>query len=368
MTAQNRTAPNSRHDFRWLFGAVWLLFLGYPIAALVSGDLPGWEKALGAAILVAFVAVYLWLCRYVMFQPVTPARQARLAAGALVVLAASLLPILGPDAFGLCPYLMVAVCFSFTRGWRLLAMFAILAATVIIPELAGWQIDIGVIAIIAAVGFSMLAAQEMRAREVERERAEEKQRALRSEVAVIAERERVARDVHDILGHSLTVISVKTELAGRLIDLDPERAKSELAEVNSLAREALAEVRATVGDLRSPALPSVLAAAESALTAAGIEPVLPDPAIADSQHAALFAWVLREAVTNVVRHSGATRCEVILTPTRITVHDNGSGPGDAELGNGLRGLAERISDAGGRFGFDGASSGTTLTADLTPLA
>lgn len=355
--------PNSRRDLRWLFGAVWLLFLGYPIATLVTEPMPLWERVAGAALLVAFIVVYVWFCRNAMFQTEPGWRPALAATAVLVLLTAALLPILGPDAVGLAPYLIVAAAFSLPSPWRLVAMVAILAAAVVIPEVAGWHVDLGVIAIIAAIGLSMLAGQEMRAREAERERAEQRQRVLQSELAVIAERERVARDVHDILGHSLTVISVKTELAGRLIDLDPERAKTELAEVNALAREALAEVRSTVGDLRSPQLPSVLAAAESALTAAGIDAVLPDPGVADPAFAGLFAWVVREAVTNVVRHSGATRCVVGLSAFRITVCDNGSGF-SCGSGNGLSGLAERVSDAGGRFDVESGPDGTTLIADM----
>ena len=91
------------------------------------------------------------------------------------------------------------------------------------------------------------------------------------ELALVAERERVARDVHDVLGHSLTVVTVKAELAERLVDLDPERAKAELAEIQTLSRQALAEIRATVGGLRAARLGDELASARTALAGAGIE-------------------------------------------------------------------------------------------------
>src|SRR5690606_543184 len=125
------------------------------------------------------------------------------------------------------------------------------------------------------------------------------------------ERERVARDVHDVLGHSLTVVSVKAELAERLVDVDPARARAELVEIQSLTREALAEIRATVSGLRVARLGDELVAARTALTGAGIEADLPEnPDVVDPRHRIVVAWVLREAVTNVVRHSGATRCTV----------------------------------------------------------
>ncbi|MGW0036960.1 ATP-binding cassette domain-containing protein [Gordonia sp. NPDC003376] len=105
------------------------------------------------------------------------------------------------------------------------------------------------------------------------------------------------------------------------------------------------------------------AGAESALRAAGIEASLPDPH-RDTDHGTLFAWVLREAVTNVVRHSGATRCEVILGEDSITVHDNGTGMDPAFLGNGLRGLAERVEAGGGTLHIDSDPHGTTLVARI----
>ena len=218
--------------------------------------------------------------------------------------------------------------------------------------------------ILVAIGFTMLAVRTTSLRERDRTLAEQRQRELNAELAVVAERERVASDVHDILGHSLTVISVKTELAGKLIDLDPQRAKSELAELNQLARAALGEVRSTVGQLRTPDLSSTLAAAESALRAAGIDVDLPS---ADSQprNNVLFAWALREAVTNVVRHSNATRCTVAISDTSLTVSDNGSGASTTVFGNGLQGLAQRVDDAGGVFGFRSGATRTTLSVTLT---
>jgi two-component system, NarL family, sensor histidine kinase DesK len=171
------------------------------------------------------------------------------------------------------------------------------------------------------------------------------------DLAVSRERERVARDVHDILGHSLTVITVKTELAGRLLEAVPgtERARGELADAERLAREALADVRATVSGLREISLTGELVSARRALEAAGIDADLPTAVdVVPARHRELFAWGLREGVTNVVRHSAASWCGVRLTADCLEVRDDGRGPGHADGGTGLAGLRNRAASAGGR--------------------
>ncbi|WP_208868283.1 histidine kinase [Microbispora triticiradicis] len=171
-------------------------------------------------------------------------------------------------------------------------------------------------------------------------------------LAAAAERDRLARDLHDVLGHSLTTITVKSGLARRVLESggDPERALAELRDVERLSRQAHGEVRLTVSGRRRPSLAAELAGARAALRAAGIGAVLPPSA--DHVRAELagpFAYVLREGVTNVIRHSGATRCEVLLGDDWLEVRDDGPGRNAAEPGNGLSGLAERLRAVGGRI-------------------
>ena len=191
-------------------------------------------------------------------------------------------------------------------------------------------------------------------------------RAAQADLALAAERDRVARDVHDVLGHSLTVVTVKAELAGRLIDTDPARARDELDQIQALSRVALAEIRATVSGLRVASLADELAAADSALTDAGIRAELPDALdVVDPRHRVILAWVLREAVTNVVRHSGATRCVVELDTDRMRVTDDGQGTKVHKEGNGLRGIRERVCAAGGTLTLTtGPTGGTVLEVTL----
>ena len=156
-----------------------------------------------------------------------------------------------------------------------------------------------------------------------------------------------------MLGHSLTALSVKAELAARLIDVDPDRARLELESIQETARQALAEVRATVGGLRAGNLEAELAALPQVLADAGIETTV-EGSVADTdpRHRTLLAWVLRESVTNVVRHAHATHVVIRLDQSGLTVADDGTGLAHAE-GNGLRGMRERVSAAGGTLDLSG---------------
>jgi two-component system sensor histidine kinase DesK len=177
-------------------------------------------------------------------------------------------------------------------------------------------------------------------------------------LAAAEERARLARDLHDVLGHSLTVVAVKSELAGRLVERDPQRAIAEIADIEGLARTALADLRAAVSSYRDMNLDSELVAARTALDAAGIRAHLPaDGSAVEEELRPLFGWVLREGVTNVIRHSNAEECWVDLKPHSLSVRDNGRGvPGDGK-GNGLTGLRERAIEAGAKITATGAESG-----------
>jgi two-component system sensor histidine kinase DesK len=174
-----------------------------------------------------------------------------------------------------------------------------------------------------------------------------------AKLAVAEERARVARELHDVLGHSLTTITVKAGLARRLLETSPERTESaaaEITDVERLARQALTEVRATVSGYRQASLPAEIAGARVALAAAGIEADFPQ-AVDDvpARYQEAFAYVLREGVTNVLRHSGARRCQVRLGASWLEVRDDGVAAKSTPDGHGLKGLAERLSSLGGRI-------------------
>jgi two-component system sensor histidine kinase DesK len=191
------------------------------------------------------------------------------------------------------------------------------------------------------------------------------------QLAALAERERIARDLHDVLGHTLSVIVLKAELAGRLIERDPQRAMQEIADVEKTARTALTEVRQAIGGYRSQGLAAEVELARNTLQAAGValacESTLPKLTAAEET---VLCLALREAVTNIVRHARATHCRMRFATTEDRYHsalieDNGTHPVQQE-GNGLRGMRERVQALGGRFSIS-TDHGTTLLIEL-PIA
>jgi two-component system sensor histidine kinase DesK len=189
-------------------------------------------------------------------------------------------------------------------------------------------------------------------------------RAAREEIArlaVVNERLRIARDLHDLLGHSLSLIALKSELAGRLVNAAPERAAVEIHDIEHVARTTLQEVREAVASYRQPTLVSELHAAQEILSAAGItyfyegdEHVLDDlPAGIE----AVLSWVVREGVTNVIKHSRAHECQIKIMrddeQVRAEISNDGTSSNSetntAQTGNGLRGLRERVADFEGHI-------------------
>ncbi|MFJ6896195.1 sensor histidine kinase [Streptomyces hokutonensis] len=204
-------------------------------------------------------------------------------------------------------------------------------------------------------------------------------RAAREELArraVAEERLRFSRDLHDLLGHTLSVIVVKSEAARRLAPRDMEAALGQITDIEAVGRQALTEIREAVTGYREGSLATELDRARSALSAADIDPVVRQsgPPLTPGTEA-LLGWVVREAVTNVVRHSGATRCEItldgVLDRARLTVADDGTGnstvpgPADGIGGTGLKGLTERLAAAGGSLrAGPSPRGGFTVTAEL----
>lgn len=189
-------------------------------------------------------------------------------------------------------------------------------------------------------------------------------------LATLAERERIGRDLHDLLGHTLSLITLKSELARRLALADPARAQQEMEEVERVARHTLTEVRSAVSGLRSGDLASELVSARVMLEASGIafDMDLPDSLDLPPAVQASLSLVLREAVTNIHRHSQATAARVVITRNgqefSMRITDNGCG-GLAAHGNGVSGMRERVRQIGGRLAIDSpAKQGTSLQIGL----
>ncbi len=187
-------------------------------------------------------------------------------------------------------------------------------------------------------------------------------------LATVAERERIARDLHDLLGHTLSLITLKSSLASRVADRDPARAIAEIRDVERISREALAEVRSAVAGYREAGLARAVASAEQMLSAAGIETsVAIDPLQLSANEEGVLALAVRESVTNVVKHSRASSCSISLerdgSTRRLSVSDNGSWK-KAPGGSGLVGMRERVEAIGGELSIE-RDNGTRLVIDLS---
>ena len=344
-------APGRR---RWgvLFALVWLFYLLNPFEA-------AWQKRDTAAGVVGIVATVAFAVVYgavfVLLRNRQPtgmpfrlpaSRAAGLAAVAtLVVLGVVMCLAVGQSGTAAAVYIAVTcmICLPARIGWPVVGIVAVTAysATNLVD---GWHDDRGIlfgtlVAALAIWGISQAINRNIEVLAVREENAR---------LALADERNRFARDLHDILGHSLTVITVKAELAQKLFDVDPERARAEVNDLERLSRDALADVRRAVEGYRELTLPGELARARMALEAAQIEAHLPNSTDeVPTELRELFAWTIREGITNVVRHSGAESCTVLLTPTSVEVADDGRGPTAPQVGgNGLHGLRERAAALG----------------------
>ncbi|WP_371631694.1 sensor histidine kinase [Streptomyces sp. NBC_00341] len=337
-----------------LWIGVWLAFMSAPIKDLADGTHTPWATALGTLGLVVFVGCYLLL----VFRPsprmLSPV-QVRIALTFLSALAVTLSLTLGSSWLVLFVYVSVSAGAALplrTARWLIPAATAVLVA---IGLTGGHPREIITALVFPALlgGFSMTGIRQMILTTIQLREA----RATVAQLAANEERLRLARDLHDLLGHSLSLITLKSELAGRMLPDHPEQAAAQVADIEQVSRQALVDVRSAVTGYRRPTLPGELAGARTALAAAGITAAIPaePPEDLPEKPEEVLAWALREAVTNVVRHSGARSCEVTLAPRQtldgrvleLTVSDDGRGASGTAVGNGLTGIAERLATVDG---------------------
>jgi two-component system sensor histidine kinase DesK len=336
-----------------LFAAVWLVFLSdsfreaWEITWNGRDTLRGWT---GLLAIVTFAVVYLcafgWIRRRRQrLVPTVEPVAAAVVLGTLLALTVLMCVCVGESGSAGAVYVAVlgVLCLP-TPGAALLTAALAVAVEILGHTLPGWSGGAGLTFAICTAAFAMWGVQQLMLRNVDLLRAREENARL----AVSAERDRFARDLHDILGHSLTVITVKAELANRMLDLDPGRARVELEDLERLSRDALTDVRRAVEGYRDVTLPGEIARAREALRAADIVAELPNSTVeVPTELRELFAWTVREGVTNVIRHSHATVCTVELAADRVEVRDDGGGPsGDGARGHGLDNLRERAAALG----------------------
>jgi two-component system sensor histidine kinase DesK len=330
--------------------SVFLFYLAQPVVEVFGGHHRPWQVVLVLVLVVVFSVSYL----------VVLARGHCSSHGTRAVMIAwlSLFPIglsflLGPDALTFLTYMVAPALFllppfvGFMLGFGSAA--SVVIATQVVTGVADW--NSAMILVVLTLAMSAFEGMIRTVRELRMTQGK------MARLAVAEERSRLARDLHDVLGHSLTTITVKAGLARRVLESssDRQRAIDEVRDVEELARQAMTDVRATVSGYRTASLPAELVGARAALSAAGIAAEL--PRAVDNVTATLretFAYVIREGVTNVIRHSGASRCEVRLGDTWLEVRDNGRAQASTVTssrqvggGHGLSGLAERVATIDG---------------------
>ncbi len=354
-----------------LWIGIWLVFLAGPVQDLLGTERGAAAKAFGWLGLAAFVCCYLTL----VFRYTSKVSEWRVVHASFAVLLA--LAIVLSFAFGTA-WLGLFVYVAVSAG----AVLPLWHATWVIPAVTGVMVAVGLrtdsvkdllgsLAVLTLlVGFAMTGVRQLVRTTIQLRQA----RATVAQLAANEERLRLARDLHDLLGHSLSLITLKSELAGRMLPDHPDKAAAQVADIEQVSRQALVDVRAAVSGYRRRTLAGELAGARTALTAAGVEADVPlevPGALPAEQGETALAWALREAVTNVVRHSGARRCTVALTSrhtldgpvVELSVEDDGRGGSSAARGNGLTGLTERVEAAGGAVDVGpGTRGGFRLTA------
>ena len=336
----------------WYIGAAsGLLWQSILVASVLFLDLPVVSKVLGLVLLAVLYALFMVLGPVIWNESIRTRLIAILAYWAVSFL---LFPLIGPIAIWM--WLLVVSLAAFTNlPPRLAVGISVLVVLMQLGTGASVAFTMGllfapIVTTVSAatlIGLGLISRSTSNLREANDEIAR---------LAVVEERARFGRDLHDVLGHTLTVVTVKSELARRLVTIDPVKAEAEIADIERLTRSALADLRLAVSNYRETSLDAELAAARTALEAAGIDPHLPDsfPKL-DSRLEGVFAWVLREGVTNVIRHSGAAECWVTIETHSLRVADDGRGPdttvpgaavpSPTVTGNGLRGLRERSAEA-----------------------
>jgi two-component system, NarL family, sensor histidine kinase DesK len=338
----------------------WLLVLGIIASMILSVERPWLRLAAAIGCLTFLGCVFAWITLrgslvandLSPFGPGAGVLRGRLLRLAIMILTIVAVGLLAPELEAWWVVMHVVVAAGLALPPRLAApgIAALIASSITWARLASGIFD-PMLFILVVFGVSAVAMRQLTV-------AVAQLRAAREELAHAAvdrERLRFARDLHDLLGHTLSVITLKSELAGRLLATAPEQAAAEIADVERSARDAQRQVRSAVAGYRQPLLHRELAGARELLAAAGVEATIDDRAehLSPEQNA-LLAWGVREGVTNVVRHARARRCEIVVRQdgdhAELVVSDDGGGPADRapEPGHGLAGLVERALAQGAR--------------------
>jgi two-component system sensor histidine kinase DesK len=351
-----------------------LIFLIAPIADVV-GHVGGVRLAATLVLVAAFIGIYtrVMLGAGRLDRPAEDDARAPEGIALLVALSLGLVALGGTDWAGLWCFVAAATGLRIDRRHAFPGLF-VLGGLAAGTELLRHQSAATAFSLfIVTLGVGLLTGGFRRLRVVNLELGRARDEIGR--LAVGDERLRFARDLHDLLGHSLSVVALKSELAARLLSDHPEEAAEHVRDIEAVSRRALSEVREAVAGYRRPLLSAELAGARSTLAAAGIE------VDAASAHAvelppdaeAVLAWAIREGATNILRHADARKVRINVSVSRddaaLELIDDGCGDGSRgdAAGTGLAGLAERVARVRGRMDAAPGAGGGFRLAVTVPL-
>jgi two-component system, NarL family, sensor histidine kinase DesK len=360
-----RPRSEAKTRIRWwpMVFAIFVFFIPYELAMQAGASTFEWIRAgVGSTVFVALIAVavaawqrrkpFVWVVGALTALALVFSSSQHTAAEICFAFAASIIPwAVNGDIRRIVRLLLLVLAAEFLVGW-----FA--------PGLPGasprrifWWFTVPVFSVICAIGHSWIVRTSLKVHEL----------------AQATERERIARDLHDVLGHTLSLLILKTELAGRLLErvAEPARVHREITDIEHIARQALANVRRAIGGHSLDSLEAEFERAASTLRTAGIAvECSKEPVRIDSAQEGILGLALREAVTNVIRHARAKSCRIGLSLVEDTfvleVRDDGCGS-NGQDGSGLRGMRERIEAQGGQV-LREVVDGTRLTVRLPARA
>lgn len=353
----------------WLFAAPWLVFLVIQVFVLIDSGRPNWQVGLAIGLMAVFSVCFLLpFVRY--SSAVLSGRTAETMAwaplaGMLVIVALSI-PLMSWSATAYFPYLVAYLAFHIPVRIALPASVALLLTMVLTLWIGGVLRELVYLVLVTGLttvaNFTSVVLIQRAGREEE----------LLAEQRRLRERERLGRDLHDLLGHSLTVIAVKAELAEALAERSPAAARAEIVQIREVTRDALNRVRFTVGQMRNSTVSEEIAGLEISFAGTGTAlEVAGTPGKLAPGLEQVLGWILREAATNVLRHARAEHCRIVWGEHTVRITDDGVGVPQqqadavASSGNGVRNMDSRAREVGADFTIGPAPDGPGTTVEVS---